>query len=146
MKAEFVSYLDSVGLSSDTVKNNVESIYQYASILCPEEIADIFVCDFIKDDGSREYESLWFFSPNYMMEVRNFRSDRQYDIDLARSKGWIAYYRTYAKDYDFKRASSESRMTIEALNNDTVNMEWKASRDNCDKLKSILENYLKPNI
>jgi len=146
MKEKFRSYLNSVGLSSETIMNNVERVYQYASKLCPEEINDIFVSDFIKENGSREYESLWFLSNNYIMEARNFRNDREYDIDIARYKEWISYYRTNIKDYDLVRASSESRVSLECINSDQTTFVLRASRENCDKLVSVIEDHLKKNI
>lgn len=146
MKQEFESYLNSIELSSETIIKNVERLYQYASKLCPEEIKDMFVSDFIKENGSREYENLWFFSQNYMMEARNFRNDREYDIDIAKYSEWISYYRTQLKDYDLVSASSESRMSLQFINNDNTTFMLKASRGNCDKLISVIENYVKKNI
>ncbi|MCJ7425859.1 MAG: hypothetical protein MUO17_01770 [Dehalococcoidales bacterium] len=146
MKEGFKSYLDSVELSSVTVKDNIERIYRYASTLCPEKIVDIFVSDFIKDDGSREYGSLWFFSQSYVMEARNFRNEIEYDIDVAKLHGWVAYYRAHIKDYDFNEASVKSRIMLEVFNVDTVSCEFKASGVNCDKLNSIIQTYIRKNI
>jgi len=146
MKDDFKEYLDSLELSSEAIENNIENIFIYASKLCSEEILDIFVCDYIKEDNSRDYESLWLFSKSFVMEIRNFRSNIEYDIDVANLSDSISYFRTRIKDYDFIKASEKSRMSIDCMNFDTINFILKASRNNCDKLALIIEKYVKSNM
>ena len=62
-------YLDGIGITTNVLKERVKLVYSVASQMCPEEIEDIFVTDYIKEDGTREYESLWFFSDKYCLEV-----------------------------------------------------------------------------
>jgi len=146
MNDEFNQYLDLIELSSATIKERVELVYRYASKLCPEEIETIFVSDYIKEDGSREYESLFFFSKSFVMEIRDFRSSAEQDIDLAHCGGWISYFRVYLKEYDLVKATHNSRMKLDCFNNDTISFSFKAARNNCATLNSILEKYIKKDI
>ena len=146
MNERFESYLDSIGLSASILKECVERTYKYSSKLCPEKIEDLFVNDFIKEDKSREYSSLWFFSKCYLMEVRNFRNANEYDIDIARIADWLSYYRISFKDYDLVESSETSSMKVECSNSDGIGFVLQASRENCNKLTSIIETYLKASI
>ena len=146
MKSEFKGYLEKIGLRSETIRNNVELIIGYANRLCKEEMISIFVDDYYEADGSRGYGSLWLMSEQYICEARNFRTTVEYDIDVARIKDAVIYYRALIKDYDFKNATKESRFMIECANETGTSFKLKASHENCDRLVEIVNNYIKPNI
>jgi len=146
MKAEYETYLKKMELSSETVKNNVERIIAYTKYLCGEEIINLFVNDYYKEDGSREYGSLWLISEQYMCEARNFRNNVEYDIDMGPIKKGIVYFRVYTKDYDFKNTTKESRLKIEFVNDTSTSFELRASSENCNKLAEIIRDYIKPNM
>lgn len=146
MKNEFEAYLESMDLSSQKVKDNIELVIRYVTKLCKEEVIDIFVEDYYKDNGSREYGSLWLISNGYLCEVRDFRSTVEYDIDVAPIKDGVIYLRTYLKDYDLKEKSNKSRVRVEFINKQTTDFEWRAAGKNCDKLMELIENYIKPNM
>jgi len=146
MKAKYETYLKKIDLSSETVKNNVELIIDYASKLCNDKIIDIFVNDYYEADGSRAYGSLWLISERYICEARNFRNTGEYDIDVAAIKDGITYFRTSIKDYDFKNAIKESRLTIECASESGTFFQLKASCENCNKLREVIDKYLKPNM
>ncbi|MEA1992572.1 MAG: hypothetical protein U9N58_10345, partial [Thermodesulfobacteriota bacterium] len=65
MKKEFIDYLESIGIKGGVLLDRIESIYEFYSEMCPDDIVDIFVTDYIDSDGKREYENLWFFSDRY---------------------------------------------------------------------------------
>jgi len=146
MKAKYEKYLEKIELSSETIKNNVERIIGYAEKLCNEEIINIFVEDYYKEDGSREYGSLWLISERYFCEARNFRSTVEYDIDVARIKEPLIYFRVYIKDYDFKNTNKESRLKIECVNGYETSFQLRAARENCNNLGEIIDKYIKPNM
>ncbi len=58
MKDEFLEYLESIGMTK-TLCKRVETIYAFYTEICPDEITDIFITDYIKEDGTREYQNLW---------------------------------------------------------------------------------------
>ena len=146
MKAEYETYLEKIDLASETVKNNVELIIDYASKLCNDKIIDIFVNDYYEADGSRGYGSLYLISERYICEARNFRNTGEYDIDVAPIKEGIIYFRTSIKAYDFKNITKESRFMIECVSETGTSFQLKASYENCNKLSEIIDKYIKPNM
>lgn len=56
MKQEFQEYLKSIGLTQTAIQK-IETLYEYAKEICPDEIQDMFVTDYFQEDGSRMYES-----------------------------------------------------------------------------------------
>ena len=146
MKKEFEVYLASIDLSSQTVKDNIELVIRYATKLCKEEVTDIFVEDYYKDNGSREYGSLWLISKGYLCEARNFRSTVEYDIDVAPIKNGVIYLRIYLKNYDLEETSNESRVRVMFADKQSTDYELRATSKNCNKLMELIENYIKPNM
>jgi hypothetical protein len=79
MREEFIKYLESIGITK-ALQERIETIYECCKELCPDEIMGIFITDYIKEDGSREYENLWFFSEKNCMEAKQFITQDDYDI------------------------------------------------------------------
>ena len=71
MREEFIEYLKSVGITEPLYKK-IETVYEFYREICPDEITDIFVTDYITEDGSREYEHLCFFSEKFFMDAKQF--------------------------------------------------------------------------
>lgn len=143
MKAEFERYLKSIGMT-ETFRERVETIYAFYAEICPDEITDIFVSEYIKEDKSREYENLWFFSSKHCMEAHNFVTTDNFDMDSMRNK--VSTFTIEKRDYDFKKATEESRVHLKVNFPYTLRAcEIKASKENCDYLKKILLKYFLPN-
>ena len=66
-----VKYIHLIGLSTEIAKRVEKIAYEYKLLIPTLEIEDIFICDYIKEDGSRDYESLWLLSKNYVLEAKN---------------------------------------------------------------------------
>jgi len=143
MKEEFIKYLESIGLT-ETLCKRIETIYEFYKDVCPDEIADIFVTDYITEDGSREYENLWFFSEKYAMEAKQFITKDDFDITPIKNR--IHYCRIQKWDYDFKKATEKSRLYLRCDQDTGMSCEFKASKENCDYLKDIILNYILPNL
>jgi hypothetical protein len=111
--------------------------------MCPDEIDDVFVEDYIKEDATREYQDLWFFSKRYCLEAKNFLT--QIDIDITPIKNRITYWTVTAQDFDFKKASDKSRLLLEFNLVQGVQGNLKAAKGNCDSLQAIINQYVKPN-
>ncbi len=143
MKKEFEDYLKSIGITTEVLLRRVESIYQFYLGVCPEEIKDIFITDYIKDDGTREYESLWLFSDSYWIEAKQFIVKDNFDmIPIKRIERW----EIKKEEYDFKKATEKSRLFLRVNINSLLLSEFKASKENCDFLKEIFLKYVKPKI
>ena len=143
MKEGFIDYLKSIGIT-EILQKRIATIYEYFEKMCPEEITDIFVTDYIKDDASREYESLWFLSERYLMEAKRFVADD--DFDMLNFKEKVAYWNIKSQDYDFKKATEKSRLHIDVVFLRGVSGVFKAARENCDYLMKIILKDIIPNI
>ena len=143
MKKEFIEYLKSIGITT-ALRERIETIYEYYKEICSDEITDIFITEYIKEDESREYENLWFFSDKYFMEAKQFITKD--DFDIASIEKSIIYWKIEKKDYDFKKATEKSRLFLSAVLNNVVDGDFKASKENCDYLKEIILKYIKVNM
>lgn len=144
MKEEFVKYLKSVGVT-ETLQTRVASIYKTFEEMCPDEITDIFVTDYIKNDMEREYESLWFFSEKFMMEAKKFITNENFDMMPFKKK--ILYWNTISKNYDFNEATEESRLNVHVVVFPGQSFaDFKASRENCNDLRDIILKHIIPNL
>jgi hypothetical protein len=65
--------------------------------MCPAEITGMFVTDYIKEDGAREYENLWLFPQTYCMEAKQFITKDDFDIAPIRSR--IHYWNIRKQDF-----------------------------------------------
>jgi hypothetical protein len=140
MKEGFRTYLKTIGLS-DPVIMRVESILDFYTEFCTEEIDEIFVSEYTQKDGSRVYENLWFFSVSFAMEAKLFMTKD--DFDIAPIIKPTMYCQIQKNNYDFKKATDSSRCFLKLQLNRNVSLEMKASKENCDKLRDIILNYYK---
>lgn len=145
MREEFKKYLNTIGITTHVLHNRIEEIYEVCSEMCPDEIIDIIVEDYIKEDGTREYEHVNFLSEKYIIGATNFVSTDQFLIAPLKKK--VDDYKITKTNYDFKRANEKSRLNlVSTLNDGNVNWSLKASKENCDFLKDIILKYFKPNL
>ena len=146
MKNEFIDYLESINIKEGALLDRIESIYKFYSEMCPDEIADIFVTDYIDSEGRREYENLWFFSDRYVMEAKGFAAGKKDDFDITPLKARVEHCAIQKQGYDFKEATDESRIYL-LFKLDTGSIaDFKASKENCDVLRDIVLRHVKPNL
>ena len=145
MKQEFVDYLESIGIKAGVLLDRIESIYEFYMDLCPDEIADIFVTDYIDSEGRREYENLWFFSDRYVMEAKGFAAGKD-DFDITPINDRVIHCTIQKQDYDFKEVTDKSRLHLLFGLDTGAIADFKASKENCDALKNIISKYMKPNM
>lgn len=143
MKGKFIKYLDCISIAN-AFRNKIETIYKLCKELCPEEITDIFITDYIKEDGSREYENLWFFSDKHCMEAKQFRT--RDDFDIIHIKKRVTYWNIQKQNYDFKNATEKSRLFLRVNFEFGMSGEFKAAKENCDYLKKIILKYIMKNM
>lgn len=143
MKEEFVEYLKSIGLTEPFL-TRVETIYAFFDEICPDDIEDIFISDRTRQE-KRIYESVWFFSKKYTMEAKQFTQDVD-DFDILPIKGRVAYCNIKKKKYDFAKATQESSALLKVKFDTGLYGNLRASQENCDRLKQIMEKYVLPNL
>lgn len=142
---KFISYLKKVDITTRVLLKRIELIYTLCSDMCPDELEDIFVTDYIKKDGTREYENLWFFSKSHFLEAKKFMTT--IDLDITPLKNNITYWTVSIHDFNFKKASTKSRLNLRFRWAETTDLDasFKASGKNCEYLQSIINKYVKPN-
>lgn len=143
MKVAFTTYLKSIGIT-EALHKRIETSYEFYREICPDEVTGIFVTDYIKEDGAREYENLWFFSEKYCMEAKQFITKDDFDITPIRSR--IYYWTIQKQDYDFKKATEKSRLHLRFDLDTVISCEFKASKENCDYLRDLIRKYIVPNL
>ena len=137
MKKEFIEYLNNIEITEENLHERIANIFLfYTNNLCPEPIQDIFVTDYMTEE-LREYENLWFFSENYVMEAKKFISEDNFDITPLREINRIEIQKT---DYDFIKSNVRSRCIL-FCDSASMIVEMKASKENCDYLKIINSKY-----
>ena len=146
MNENFIRYLKAIGLVGPLI-DRISSVMDTCQQICPETLTDIFVSEYMKEDGTREYENLWFFSEGYCVEAKSFILT--ISLDCAPWKKMVVNLRVECKDYDFKKATEKSRLNatfaIRAAPPSGLVGILKASKENCDYMKDILNKYLIPN-
>jgi hypothetical protein len=144
MKQAFEAYLNSVGIVG-ALMQRVDVILTFYERISPEEITDIVVSEYVKEDGSREYENLWFFSTESAMEAKAFIQQDNFDMVSIRKR--LAYWRIEKRDYDFQQATDKSRMTVHFSTGPLdITGDLRASKENCDHLRDIFMNRILANM
>lgn len=140
---KFIPYLNEIDIVSSTLLKRIEFIHTLVSDMCPDKIEDIFIDDYLKEDGTRDYEDLWFFSNLYCLEAKKFLA--QIDLDITPIKQRITYWSVKIQDFNFKESSEKSRFSLHFNVLQGVSGDLKASKRNCDYLQVIIVKYIKAN-
>lgn len=146
MKEEFVTYLDSIGVTK-TAQRKIEDIHAFYEKVTPEEITAIFVTEFVNEEGRREYENLWFFTDSLVMEAKQFLTADEYDMMAL--QGNVSRWVIKKQSYDFEQASAASRLSLEFTLGGGLGLagaDLKASEANCDHLMDIFRRFVMPNL
>ena len=143
MKKELQQYLRDIGVTMALDSRIEEILGLYAKQLGGEP-EDILVSEYVTSDGTREYESLWFFSKKYVGEAKEFIKD--YNVDITPIESRIRHLRFTKLAYDFQEATSSSRLSVQFSIDSGISGQLKASGKNCDYLRDILAKYLRPNM
>ncbi len=143
MRPDFVEYLKGLGMG-DVLVERVESIERSVLAVCPEDTLDLFVGEYIDEDGNRQYEKVFFFTNHYVVESRDFKNTNQFEIDYVR--GSIINLKVTADSFDFLQPTDQSRLNVQHYATGELRAEFKASRENCSHLLEIVRRYLVPNL
>jgi hypothetical protein len=143
MKDEFVRYLKDINMTNVHIER-VREVFKFYEQVCTDEITDIFVTEYITDDGSRVYECLWFFSSKLIMEAKNFISNDNFDMMYIENR--VVWWELTKEDYNLEATTTKSRMGLTVRMAGDIRCEMKASRENCEFLFEILKKYFIPNL
>ena len=141
---KFIPYLTDVGITSDAYLNRVRLLYELCSDICPEEIEDMFVEDYIKEDGTREYDDISFFSKTYVVGAYKFLTQIKFAISPIAKR--LTYLNILVQEFDFQKASEKSRINVGFKTVQGIDGNYKAAKKNCIYLQAIINKYFKPNL
>lgn len=138
-------YLKDIEISEPLLER-IEVIHSYIQKTIPSKVENIFIVDFIEEDGTRIYQDIDFYSDKRIISVADFKS--KIDIRTASIMKCLSYLQFLAKDYDFQKANSKSRLTINFRvgYSDRITGQLKATSQNCDYLMAIIRKYFIPNL
>lgn len=140
---KFMPYLESIHITTTALQSRCQLVISLLARMTSERIEDVFVSDYFNADGTREYESLWCFTKNYVLEAKNFITNIELDI-MPISKR-VTYWTVTAKDFEFQGSNINSRFSLRFSVSLTMRADFKAARENCAYLQAIIEKYVKPN-
>jgi len=132
------AYLQSLDMGK-VLMSRVSRVWDFYNAILPERLDDIFVNDYVNDDGTRTYGSAWLFSPTFMAEVRDWQTTD--DFDLLRPSR-IRYWRLRKENFEFgEEPTAASRCALEfgTLTNSGA---LTAAGDNCSRLHQIFIKYI----
>ncbi len=138
---KFIPYLNEIDIVTRTLLKRIELIYKLVSDMCPDKIEDIFIDDYLNEDGTRGYEDLWFFSNLYCLEAKKFLTEINFDMTPIKQR--IIYWSVKIQDFNFKESSEKSRFSLHFETLRGVTGDFKASKRNCDYLQVIISKYIK---
>jgi Flp pilus assembly CpaF family ATPase len=136
-----------LGLGKPLV-DRATTAFKFWDRLLPDGIEDVFVSEYVSDEGDRTYDSLWFLTHDFMIEAHQFVTLDNADIvPLPPRIGRIEVDR---RDFELDRATERSRMTVEITLGppavDALTGTLRASGDNCLKLQELVEKYFLPSL
>ena len=142
MNEQHRNYLERIGMSSVLIER-CRSLYEFYATLLPDEAWDIFVTELVTSEGTRQYDSLWFFSQRYAAEAKRFLAEDDFDFTLIGKA--VYHWEIKKQDYDFRSATDKSRLSIAFHFLHEITGELKASKENCDSLRDVFVRYIMPN-
>jgi hypothetical protein len=145
MNRGMVDYLQSLNVSQP-IFQRVHNVYDFFREMLPEDVdlVELFVTQYITEEGAREYENLWFFSDEYLMEAKDFLTVDEFDTIALNSN--VRRWEIRGQDYNYRRATDKSRIFLHITFSDQIGADLRASQKNCDYLMAILKKYFVPNL
>jgi hypothetical protein len=140
MKSQWTTYFKSLGMSSVLIRRATQACEAFSRIW-EDNIEALFVSDYINQDGVREFEDLFLFTPRHIVRVTRFAVQDVLDADAIHPLGNLLIERT---DFDFKHANDKSRLHVRYLTIADFGADLKASGQNCMALTRILRERLAP--
>ena len=135
-------YLENIGISNDSLKNKISEIISYFNkFYSNEDLRDIFVSDYIDQDGNRNYTSLWLIYEDRICEAKNFINE--VDIDSTYyTKNQVVYWNLKSKLGIKDDFNDSDRLSLNVtFNKEALRGEFKAAKNNCTYLMYILKEY-----
>ena len=141
MKPEIKSYCESIGLTAPFLKR-IEEFHEIITEMIKEEPVEVFIEEYVNEEGVRIYTDASFFSERYYIAINEFLTNDR--IFLHNLKVKVESILITKQDYDFKKATEKSRLNLEVRYAAQVIGHYKASKENCDFLWKVVCKYFIP--
>ncbi len=143
MREELEQYMQAISLTT-TLTARAKYLHDFYASFCPEEIRWMFINDYLTEQGERKLESILFFSESFAMESKNFSAQENYELALLQLP--IRYLIIKKQDYEPGKATEKSRINMVFHLASRAYFEFKASRENCDYLWRLFQEYIVPRL
>jgi len=143
MEETFKAYIKSLEMGEGAL-GRIDGIFKFYKEFCPEKVGSLFINDYIDENGNRNWDSLFLFSGNFIMEAKLFLQQDSFDITPMAKQ--IRYIEVKSIEYNFKKAKTDSRIFVALTFLDMITARLKGSGKNCDSLKQILLKHFTPNL
>lgn len=139
----------SVGSQGDVFAETQGRIAAVVGAVCKnlpagEEVEARFVSN-PPSGGGPSNISVWIFTRNLVVEVRNPHIDGRIQHDLAPFRESVDWMRLDAHNYNFEDVRPESRLKLEFTTRDGLNGELYATGEACSELMGIYRKRFLPN-
>lgn len=139
MKPKITTYLRSIGMKKPLIER-IGLVCDRFTQLTSLDIEDLFVSEYVLEDGTRAYDDIRIFAPGMIVEADQFQSHDSFFINPVEGLQRMAW-EISAKKFDFKSATADSRLTARLSTGD-YSVPFKASKENCEVLTTIIQKYL----
>jgi hypothetical protein len=140
---KFDKYLEDIGISIP-IRNRIYTIVAEYESISTFTVDDIFISEYLNNEGGREMTSLYMLNNNYLMEAKGFIISDNYDWVPIHSR--IFYIQIVKQEFDFVMVSEKSKMTINLALVNQVTAALNATGNNCPYLLNLYKRYFLVNI
>lgn len=142
---KYEQYLKEIGIKSRELLSRLTTLYNICAEACPEDINQIFVSEYLNSDNSRVYESLFLFSNNFIIEIKQpFNEGFRWDISgIFNSFKWVDFS---SSNFDYETATSSSKLQMTCTYHTDLQSEMKATESNCIHLWTVYKETIRPNL
>jgi hypothetical protein len=141
------SYLRDLGMGEALRTRALEFASAYERLI-NEPVEDAFVNDYVDEDGTRQYQSLWLASKSYVIEAKQWVSDNELQGDAASVRGGFLRVDVSRHAYEFTNTTAQSRMKAEVTWSEAglggLRGRFQSSGANCGKLYEFIRKYVMP--
>lgn len=137
-----IDYCKTIGLTEPFLNRLVE-LYGMVIEVIKEEPVVLLIEDYINEEGTRTYTDATFMGERYVVAINQFLTNDKILLHDAKQK--IETILISKQDYNFKKATEQSRLNLEVIFRSTdLRGHYKASKENCDFLLKITRDYFFP--
>ena len=137
--AELTAYLRSID-APPAVRKRAQELHRLYRAIADLRGSSVILSEVVADDGSRDFQGLWIFTDQWVMEARFSEGDQE-ELD-GTEKHYLARWVAKPSKFDFVSATPDSRLTVEMWFAGEVVGEVHASGSNCKALANALARHI----